>query len=126
MGLTIAATSVEMQLADPPTDLENEAYALWAKEQFDTYIDKMSKGMVNFFLCLDDCLKIFSTEENIEKQAPTQTYEALRRKYTDSCIRSLATTKKCGKCKQTIKRYTLYQCKFVMPLSKVEVAEKFE
>lgn len=49
MGLTIAATSVEMQLADPPTDLENEAYALWAKEQFDTYIDKMSKGIVNFF-----------------------------------------------------------------------------
>lgn len=69
---------------------------------------------------------MFSTEEIIEKHAPTQMYEALRRKYTDSCIKSLATTKKCGKCKQTIKRYTLYQCKFLMPLSKVEVAEKFE
>jgi hypothetical protein len=70
--------------------------------------------------------QLYPTEEMIEKHVPTQTYEALRRKYTDSCIKSLATTKKCGKCRQTIKRYTLYQCKFVMPQSKVEVAEKFE
>jgi hypothetical protein len=47
MGLTIAATTVEMQLANPPADMaENEAYALWAKEQFDAYIDKISKGRI--------------------------------------------------------------------------------
>ena len=47
MGLTIAATTVEMQLVNPPADMaENEAYALWAKEQFDAYIDKISKGRI--------------------------------------------------------------------------------
>ncbi|XP_059472140.1 DNA-directed RNA polymerase I subunit RPA1 [Neocloeon triangulifer] len=107
MGLSTSAMSVEMELNNRPADMTDNYFGEWAKEQFDNFIKKMAK------------------EGEPEKPPLTQTYEALRRMFTDACFRSLPSGKKCAKCKQPIKRYTLYQCKFLVPQSKVEVADKF-
>jgi len=45
MGHIIAASSIEMELSNPPPEtLDNEANALWAKEKFENFIAKVAKG----------------------------------------------------------------------------------
>ncbi|XP_065342582.1 DNA-directed RNA polymerase I subunit RPA1 [Cloeon dipterum] len=107
MGLSTAALAAETELGNRPEGISDSDLALWAKDHFESIVQRMA------------------IEGKPDKPSPTQTYESLRRMFVDSCTRAVLSGKSCSKCKQSLKKYTLKKCKFTLPKSKVEVADKF-
>lgn len=100
-------------------------------EELDTMMnldskESLSDEAMNYMLKekMNEYMKEF--EEDIHFVPPSRSIESLRLKFINSFLKQIVLPKACPSCKKPFKRIISFQNKIIVPMTKVEVAEKFK